>query len=152
MIHLKILKKKSKKINRRKNDKTPLSDRQNDDQSNQRSTNKIDYRYIKKYPIKKIISTYKDNENDINNKESENQQFWFATYGKLMKTKHLIKILNYYNNNPLESSKNHYSNINLKEKTLVIRDFDIYFYENSNKPLIKYTKGGTLYTKLYLLI
>ena len=34
---------------------------------------------------------------------------------------------------------------------MVIRDFDIYFYENSNKPFIKYTKGGTLYTKLYLL-
>ena len=144
-------KKKSKKINHRKNDKSLLSDKQNDDQSNQRSTNKIDYRYIKKCPIKEIISTYKDNENDINNKQGDDQQFWFATYGKLMKTKHLIKILNYYNNNPLESSRNHYSNINLKEKTLVIRDFDIYFYENSNKPFIKYTKGGTIYTKLYLL-
>jgi len=139
------------KTNSKKNEKSPIVKKPKDDQSNQRSTNKIDYRYIKKCPIKEIISSYKNKESDNNIKEKENQQFWFATYGKLMKTKHLIKILNYYNNNPLEPSKNIYSNINLKEKTLIIRDFDIYFYENSNKPFIKYSKGGTIYTKLYLL-
>ena len=139
------------KTNSKKKEKCPIVKKPKDDQSNQRSTNKIDYRYIKKCPIKEIISSYKNKESDTNIKEKENQQFWFATYGKLMKTKHLIKILNYYNNNPLEPSKNIYSNINLKEKTLIIRDFDIYFYENSNKPFIKYSKGGTIYTKLYLL-
>ena len=146
-------KKKSKKINYRKNEKSPIvyTNNHSDEQSNQTSTNKIDYRYIKKCPIKELISTYKNCENDINNKERDTQQYWFATYGKLMKTKHLIKILNYYNNNPLESSKKIHTNINLKEKTLIIRDFDIYFYENSNKPFIKYSKGGTVYAKLYLL-
>ena len=143
--------KKISKTNNKKNEKSPIVKTPKEDQSNQRSTNKIDYRYIKKCPIKEIISSYKNKESDSNIKEKENQQFWFATYGKLMKTKHLIKILNYYNNNPLEPSKNIYSNINLKEKTLIIRDFDIYFLENSNKPFIKYSKGGTIYTKLYLL-
>ena len=114
-------------------------------------TNKIDYRHLKKYPMKEIISTFRieENENDDNG-----QLFWFATYGKLMKTKHLLKILNYYNNKPFEqqsNKKNNYSNAALKEKTLIIKDFEIYFYENSNKPFIRYAKGGTIFTKLYLL-
>jgi hypothetical protein len=115
----------------------------------QESTNKIDYRYIKKCPIKEIISTFKnDEENNINN---DQQYFWFATYDKLMKTKHLIKILNYYNNKPFDLQSNNNINLSLKEKTLIVKDFEIYFYENSNKPLIRYAKGGTIYTKLYLL-
>ena len=121
---------------------------------NQRATNKIDYRYVKKCPIKEMISTYKndDEENNISNIDKEKQLFWLATYGKLMKTKHLLKIFNYYNNKPFEhSNNNNYSNPNLKEKTLIIKDFEIYFYENSNKPFIRYSKGGTIYTKLYLL-
>ena len=121
---------------------------------NQRATNKIDYRYVKKCPVKEMISTYKndDEENNISNIDKEKQLFWLATYGKLMKTKHLLKIFNYYNNKPFEhSNNNNYSNPNLKEKTLIIKDFEIYFYENSNKPFIRYSKGGTIYTKLYLL-
>ena len=119
----------------------------------QELTNKIDYRYLKKYPVKELISTFKieeiENDNNING-----QLFWFATYGKLMKTKHLLKILNYYNNKPFEqhsNKNNNYSNRILKEKTLIVKDFEIYFHENSNKPFIRYAKGGTIYTKLYLL-
>ena len=115
----------------------------------QESTNKIDYRYIKKCPIKEIISTFK-NDDEINN-NNEQQYFWFATYDKLMKTKYLIKILNYYNNKPFDQQSNNNINLNLKEKTLIIKDFEIYFHENSNKPFIRYAKGGTIYTKLYLL-
>ena len=121
------------------------------EEMNQRSTNKIDYRYVKKCPIKEIISNYKNEDNDINIKDKDNQLFWLATYGKLMKTKHLLKIFNYYNNKPFENSNNNNSYENLKEKTLIIKDFEIYFYENSNKPFIRYSKGGTIYTKLYLL-
>ena len=109
-------------------------------------TNKIDYRYIKKRPIKDIINPYK---NDIITTDMENQFFWFATYDKLMKTKYLLKIFSYYNNRPFDSQ--HSVNYNIKEKTLVIKDFEIYFYENSNRPFIRYAKGGTIYTKLYLL-
>ena len=137
-----------------RNNSPPPSKSQDDkksyDQMNQRSTNKIDYRYVKKCPIKEMISSYKSEENDMELKDKDNQLFWLATYGKLMKTKHLIKIFNYYNNKPFESANNNYIN-NFKEKTLIIKDFEIYFYENSNKPFIRYAKGGTIYTKLYLL-
>ena len=109
-------------------------------------TNKIDYRYIKKRPIKDIIKPYT---NDIITTDMENQFFWFATYDKLMKTKYLLKIFSYYNNRPFDSQHN--INYKIKEKTLVIKDFEIYFYENSNRPFIRYAKGGTIYTKLYLL-
>ena len=116
------------------------------DQISQDSTNKIDYRYIKRRPIKEMIMPYKNEEKEINKDE---QLFWFATYDKLMKTKYLLKIFNYYNNKPFESHQK--LKLDLKEKTLVIKDFEIYFYENSNKPFIRYEKGGTIYTKLYLL-
>ncbi len=116
------------------------------EEQNQNSTNKIDYRYVKKRPIKEMITPYKT---EINKIDKDNQLFWFATYDKLMKTKYLLKIFNYYNNRPFESQHN--LNYNFKEKTLVIKDFEIYFYENSNKPFIRYNKGSTIYTKLYLL-
>ena len=133
---------KKKSINSPKNKKN----KKENDQENINSTNKIDYRYIKKCPIKEIISPYSNEVNEVN---KENQLFWFATYDKLMKTKYLIKIFNYYNNKPFESHSD--LNYNFKEKTLVIKDFEIYFYENSNRPFIRYVKGGTIYSKLYLL-
>jgi len=133
---------KKKSINSPKNRKN----KKENDQENINSTNKIDYRYIKKCPIKEIISPYSNEVNEVN---KENQLFWFATYDKLMKTKYLIKIFNYYNNKPFESHSD--LNYNFKEKTLVIKDFEIYFYENSNRPFIRYVKGGTIYSKLYLL-
>lgn len=139
----------------KKKEKSPPKKMEDDlmsyEEMNQRSTNKIDYRYVKKCPIKEMISNYKNEGNDINLKDKNNQLFWLATYGKLMKTKHLLKIFNYYNNKPFENSNNNNSYENLKEKTLIIKDFEIYFYENSNKPFIRYSKGGTIYTKLYLL-
>ena len=53
--------------------------------------------------MKEIISTFKIEENESDDNE---QLFWFASYGKLMKTKNLLKILNYYNNKPLEQQIN----------------------------------------------
>ena len=137
---------KSKK--KRKHHYSPKSkqNKMEKEEDNTDSTNKIDYRYVKKRPIKEMITPYK-NENKTITKD--NQLFWFATYDKLMKTKYLLKIFNYYNNKPFESQRN--INYNIKEKTLIIKDFEIYFYENSNKPFIRYFKGGTIYTKLYLL-
>ena len=137
-----------KKEKKKKHNISPKNRKNNkeNEKDNQNSTNKIDYRYIKKCPIKEMITPYKSIEKQ---KENQNQLFWFATYDKLMKTKYLLKIFNYYNNKPFASQRN--INYNLKEKTLVIKDFEIYFYENSNKPFIRYAKGGTIYTKLYLL-
>ena len=137
-----------KKKHKKKSTNSPKNkkNKKENDQENINSTNKIDYRYIKKCPIKEIISPYSNTANEVN---KENQLFWFATYDKLMKTKYLIKIFNYYNNKPFESHSD--LNYNFKEKTLVIKDFEIYFYENSNRPFIRYVKGGTIYSKLYLL-
>lgn len=42
------------------------NDIKNYDKMSQGSTNKIDYRYIKKCPIKEIISSYKNKESDSN--------------------------------------------------------------------------------------
>ena len=137
--------KKKKKHHYSPKDKQNKKEKENEE-NNQNSTNKIDYRYVKKRPIKEMITPYK-NESKIITKD--NQLFWFATYDKLMKTKYLLKIFNYYNNRPFDSQRN--INYNIKEKTLIVKDFEIYFYENSNKPFIRYTKGGTIYTKLYLL-
>ena len=137
--------KKKKKHHYSPKDKQNKKEKEKEE-NNQNSTNKIDYRYVKKRPIKEMITPYK-NESKIITKD--NQLFWFATYDKLMKTKYLLKIFNYYNNRPFDSQRN--INYNIKEKTLIVKDFEIYFYENSNKPFIRYTKGGTIYTKLYLL-
>ena len=110
------------------------------------NTKKIDYRYVRKYPISDII-----NENNIEY-SSPNQTYWFTAYGKLMKTKKILKILNYYNRKPNDFTKYIYSSGKyLKEKTLLLNDYTIFFVENSNKPFIKYEKGGTLFVKLYLL-
>ena len=112
----------------------------------QENTKKIDYRFVRKYPISDIIRR-----NNLEN-SSLNQTYWFTAYGKLMKTKKLLKILNYYNRKSNDFKKYSYSsNMNLKEKTLLLNDYSIFFVENSNKPFIKYEKGGTLFVKLYLL-
>ena len=135
----------------KKNEISPTKKKDKDilpyEQLEPESTNKIDYRYMRKCPIKEMISIFKNFE--IDNKD--NTLFWFATYGKLMKTKHLLKILNYYNNKPFDQQSNSSLSPNFKEKTLIIKDFEIYFHENSNKPFIRYSKGGTIYCKLYLL-
>jgi hypothetical protein len=117
-----------------------------DDEASQKSTNKIDYRCMKKYPINLIIEE-KIKKNILKNQES--QLFWFAAYGKLMKTKNLMKILNYYNN--YGSKKALYNNISIKEKSIKIEDFEAFFQKNSNKLYIKYSKGNYILAKLYLL-
>jgi len=59
------------KKNIKKKEKSPP--KKNDsylyEQMNQRSTNKIDYRYVKKCPIKDMISTYKNEDTESNIKD-----------------------------------------------------------------------------------
>ena len=103
--------------------------------SNIDETKKIDYRYYTNYP-EKII--------DINSKnEKIKKYYWLAVYDKLMKKKKLMELLNYY------EKKNDESDI--KEKVIMIKDFDIYFFPNSNKSYIKYCKDSYVFLKLYLL-
>ena len=113
--------------------------------NNEESTKKIDYRFYTNYPI--IIIN-----NSVKSKEEEKNKYWLAVYDKLMNRKKIIKILNYYekeiNKNDINNDLNDDS---IKEQLLIIKDFDIYFMKQSNKPFIKYIKGNCIFTKLYLL-
>ena len=118
--------------------------------NNEESTKKIDYRFYTNYPIVIINNIYKS-------KKKENNKYWFAAYDKLIKRKKILKILNYYD----KGRKNNENNLNIdlyqekresiKEQLLIIKDFDIYFMKEENKPFIKYIKGNCIFTKLYLL-
>ena len=153
VLLLKEYKQKNTKTNMNNNKKKESSekyikieDKISEDETSQKSTNKIDYKFTKKYPINEIIKE-KMKINILKNKES--QLFWFAAYGKLMKTKNLMKILNYYNN--YGNKKVVYNNISIKEKSIKIEDFESFFQKNSNKLYIKYSKGNYTLAKLYLL-
>ena len=119
--------------------------------NNEESTKKIDYRFYTNYPIVLI----NNNIHKIKNKEKN--RYWFAVYDKLMKRKKLLKILNYYdkernkNENKINIDINQICQEPIKEQLLIIKDFDIYFIKQENKPFIKYIKGNCIFTKLYLL-
>ena len=95
-------------------------------------TKKIDYKYITNYPIKKT-----SNEIVINDKF-----YWFAAYGKLIKTKNVMKIIKYYLKKDADYT--------IKQRGLVIKNFEISF-GNDSRPYIHYSKGGYIFTKLYYL-
>ena len=98
-------------------------------------TKKIDYRYYTNYP-EKIIN--------INPKNGKiKKYYWLAVYDKLMKKNKLMDLLNYY--------EKKYDESDIKEKVIIINDFDIYFFPNSNKSYIKYCKDSCVFLKLYLL-
>ena len=117
--------------------------------NNEENTKKIDYRFYKKYPIKVI------NKNIENVKTKEKNRYWLAVYDKLIKKKKILKILNYYekekNKEKNENIKLDVNQDSIKEQLLIIKDFDIYFLRQYNKPFIKYIKGNCIFTKLYLL-
>ena len=117
--------------------------------NNEESTKKIDYRFYKKYPIKVI------NKSIDYVKTKEKNRYWLAVYDKLIKKKKILRILNYYEEEKnKEKNGNNKLDINqdsIKEQLLIIKDFDIYFLKQYNKPFIKYIKGNCIFTKLYLL-
>ena len=116
--------------------------------NNEENTKKIDYRFYTNYPITIINKSL----NDIKNKEKN--RYWLAVYDKLIKKKNILKILNYYEKGKNEKNENVEFDINqdcIKEQLLIIKDFDIYFLKEYNKPFIKYIKGNCIFTKLYLL-
>lgn len=119
--------------------------KEKDDKNNkEEETKKIDYRYYTNYPIKEIFNKNKGKYKNANNEEEE-KVYWLATYDKLMKKQKIIKILNYY------SKKNKYKENDIKEKLMQIKDFDIFFPNNSNVPFIQYSKNNLIFVKLYLL-
>ena len=111
--------------------------------SEEKSTTKIDYRHYKTYPIKEIFPFSIENLN----KESE-QHYWLVTYDKLIKSKKILKILNYgikVNKKPI------YTESNLKVKYMKIQDYEIFFVKGFDKPFVRPKEDGFILAKLYLL-
>ena len=106
----------------------------NQKENDEETTKKIDYKYITNYPLKNI---------QINTKKtSQKKFFWFAAYNKLIKKKNLLQILNYYSNTNINKN-------NLKEKMLLIKEFQIYYFKK--KFYIKQNKNEYIFVKLYYL-
>lgn len=112
------------------------------------NTKKIDYRFYKNYPLKKIFPFL------LNPKEEE--YYWLATYDKLFKKKKLFKIFSFYNIASRasialgnEGIYNDFSKI--KEKKLKLKNYELYFIEKHNKPFIRKCEDKYIYVKLYLL-
>ena len=119
-------------------------DKKEEPNINNEKTRKIDFRNYKQYPVSNVISLL-----DFEPKE---KYFWFAAYDKLIHKKKLQKIFSFYNfgsNRNYFTFGNDFSNI--KEKKLIINDYELYFTEKYNNPFIRKCQGKKIYTKLYLL-
>ena len=119
------------------------------DSKEKKSTSKIDYRHYKKYPLKEIFPLKKfDDEKD--------KLYWLVTYDKLIKSKNIIKILNYNaidNNNKNQIKKPIYTETTLKIKTMKMPKFEIFFVKGYDKPFVRPNgnKNSFILAKLYLL-
>ena len=125
------------------------------------NTNKIDYRYYPRIP---------EIEGNV---DKNNTLYWLATYDKLMKKSKIMKILSYYSDTlsqrdteifVIEDANCDYKKeenkarkkilnekYNFKEKTMVIKDYEIYFVKKHGKPFVRQKKGAKCFMKLYLL-
>jgi len=125
------------------------------------NTNKIDYRYYPRIP---------EIEGNV---DKNNTLYWLATYDKLMKKSKIMKILSYYSDTlsqrdteifVIEDANSDYKKeenkarkkilnekYNFKEKTMVIKDYEIYFVKKHGKPFVRQKKGAKCFMKLYLL-
>ena len=125
------------------------------------NTNKIDYRYYPRIP---------EIEGNV---DKNNTLYWLATYDKLMKKSKIMKILSYYSDTlsqrdneifVVEDANSDYKKeenkarkkilnekYNFKEKTMVIKDYEIYFVKKHGKPFVRQKKGAKCFMKLYLL-
>jgi hypothetical protein len=118
----------------------------NEDLACYKSTFIRDFRSYENYPINTIFQ----------HKKSGNQKlYWFVAYDKLMKTKNVIKILNYNNKNFNDKYKSNSSTIcsesYLKIKTLKIPNYEMFFVKGYDRPFVRPNKNSFIYGKLYLL-
>ena len=137
-------------IKKKNNNIIENSNKFEQNKNNEEKTKKIDYRFYSQF-------SFKFGGDIAKNKEKENNKYWLAVYDKLMKTKKILKILSYYEKEKNKKEKLIYNNNDsiiqeeIKEQLLIIKDFDIYFINPSNRPFIKYVKGNCIFTKIYLL-
>ena len=120
------------------------------DSNEKKSTSKIDYRHYKKYPLKEIFPL-KILE------EEKDKLYWLVTYDKLIKSKNIVKILNYdiIDNNDKNQikAKPIYTESSLKIKTMKIPEFELFFVKGFDKPFVRpsWNKNSFILAKLYLL-
>ena len=129
-------------------DKTEKNNKSENKKITEERTKKIDYRFYRYYPIKNVICSF--------NNIQEEKYIWFAAYDKLIKKKKLMKIFSFYNITPKVSmiSRNElfYDNYyKIIEKKIIINNYEIYFIEKYNKPFIRKSKEKNIFAKLYLL-
>ena len=129
-------------------DKTEKKNKSENKIITEERTKKIDYRFYRYYPIKNVICSF--------NNIQEEKYIWFAAYDKLIKKKKLMKIFSFYNITPRatmifgkELNENNYDKI--IEKKIIIKNYEIYFIEKYSKPFIRKSKGKNIFAKLYLL-
>ena len=111
--------------------------------SKEKATTKIDYRHYKTYPIKEIFPFSIENLQ----KESE-EHYWLVTYDKLIKSKKILKILNYglkVDKEPMHTEHN------LKVKYMKIQDYEIFFVKGFDKPFVRPKEDSFILAKLYFL-
>ena len=120
------------------------------DSKDKKSTSKIDYRHFKKYPLKEIFPLKLL-------EEEMDKLYWLVTYDKLIKSKNIVKILNYdiMDNNDKNQikAKPMYTESSLKIKTMKIPGFELFFVKGFDKPFVRpsWNKNSFILAKLYLL-
>ena len=120
------------------------------DSKDKKSTSKIDYRHFKKYPLKEIFPLKLL-------EEEKDKLYWLVTYDKLIKSKNIVKILNYdiMDNNDKNQikAKPIYTESSLKIKTMKIPGFELFFVKGFDKPFVRpsWNKNSFILAKLYLL-
>ena len=108
--------------------------------------------YSNLFKIKLDLSSHQQNNNNTKEK-----YYWFAAYGKLIKTNKIFKIFSFYNlaskNSVALGNKNLYEEFNkIKEKKIIINNYEIFFIKGMNsKPFIRPNEGKKIHAKLYLL-
>jgi hypothetical protein len=119
-------------------------------------TVKITYKFLPKFQIEeadKKLTLIPEKIVDVKSKSQFKQEkyFWFGAYDKLINTKNMNKILNYYNDDiTKDKEKDIFSkNIIGKEQPIVLKDFEIYFDNNTEfnyaKPFIRQKKVFKFY-------
>ena len=108
----------------------------------EKSTSKIDYRHYKSYPVTEIFPF------SLEKIEKNEELYWLVTYDKLIKSKKILKILNY---DIRENGKPIYTENNLIIKYMKIEGYEIFFVKGFDKPFIRPNKNSFILAKLYLL-
>lgn len=133
----------NQKSNRNKHQHTKgefsAEDSPKQEQDSEEETKKISYKYMSNYPLINNTQIQKGT------KVKDIKYFWFAAYDKLLHRKHIDKIISYYPSPPNAKA------YTIKEKPIILKDYEISYNASSTKPYVTYVQGGYIFVKLYYL-